>query len=248
MSIELQPEINQLGQLVGYAVPHWTPPPIPERTMLSGRLCHLEPLDPSRHAAALYEANSVDQDGSMWTYLPYGPFETSTQYRAWMESVYTHKDPIFYAIVDNSTNRPAGVASYMRITPQGGTIEVGHLAYAPALQHTAAATEAMYLLMDYAFTLGYRRYEWKCDTLNAPSRAAAQRLGFSFEGIFLQDRVIKGRNRDTAWYSIIDREWPALQAAFLRWLDPNNFDAEGRQRVRLSEITRPLLRQEDLHS
>ena len=152
-------------------------------------------------------------------------------------------DPLFHAIVDNATGKAIGLASYLRIDPASGSIEVGHINYSPLLQRTPAATEAMYLMMQRVFELGYRRYEWKCDALNARSRAAAQRYGFSFEGIFRQATVYKGRNRDTAWYAIIDREWPALQAAFLQWLDPSNFDADGRQRVRLADLTGVVLKQ-----
>ena len=146
-------------------------------------------------------------------------------------------DPLFYAIVDLAKGEAVGVASYLRISPSSGSIEVGHINYSPLLQRTPAATEAMYLMMAQAFDLGYRRYEWKCHALNAPSRSAAQRLGFSFEGIFRQAAVVKGRNRDTAWYAAIDEEWPALREAFERWLDPTNFDEKGNQRVRLSDLT-----------
>jgi RimJ/RimL family protein N-acetyltransferase len=150
-------------------------------------------------------------------------------------------DPLFFAIVDRTTSAPLGVASWLRIDPRAGSIEVGHLHFSPRLQRTPHATEAMFLMMQRAFELGYRRYEWKCDALNAPSRAAAQRLGLSFEGVFRQAWVVKGRNRDTAWYAAIDTEWPALRAAFTPWLDPANFDAAGRQRTRLSDLTGPIL-------
>ena len=199
-----------------------------------GRLCRLESLDAAKHAAALHAAYAADRDGRNWTYLPYGPFASATEYGAWVESVQALDDPHFHAIVDLAAQQPIGVASYLRIDPAMGTIEVGHLSYAPALQRTPASTEAMYLMMRRAFEeLGYRRYEWKCDSLNAPSVAAAKRLGFRFEGIFRQAVVMKGRNRDTAWFSIVDGEWPALRAAFEQWLDPSNFDATGAQRRRL---------------
>ena len=176
----------------------------------------------------------------MWTYLPYGPFATLEAYRAWIEEVWSGSDPMFYAIVDTSTGRALGVAGYLRISPASGSIEVGHISYSPLLQRTPAATEAMYLMMARVFELGYRRYEWKCHALNAPSRAAALRLGFTFEGVFRQATVIKGRNRDTAWYSVIDEEWPALKEAFGRWLAPANFDEQGKQRIRLSALTTSL--------
>jgi RimJ/RimL family protein N-acetyltransferase len=177
----------------------------------------------------------------MWTYLSCGPFSTLTDFREWMETTAGSRDPLFFAIVDAARERAVGIASYLRIMPGSGSIEVGYLAYSPLLQRTPAATEAIYLLMERAFALGYRRFEWKCDALNAPSRSAAQRLGFSYEGLFRQATVYKGRSRDTAWYSVIDGEWPALREAFRRWLAPENFDADGAQRLRLSDLTRPLL-------
>jgi len=207
-----------------------------------GRFCSLELLDPPTHAASLYAANALDVNARNWTYLPYGPFETLERYCAWMNRCCCGSDPLFYAIMDRTQNKAVGVASYLRIDPGNGSIEVGHINYSPLLQRTPAGTEAMYLMMKHAFELGYRRYEWKCDALNAPSRAAAQRLGFSFEGIFRQATVVKGRNRDTAWYASIDKEWPALNNAFLRWLDPSNFDETGKQRIRLSALTEPILK------
>ena len=208
---------------------------------MQGRYCRLELLDAGVHSADLHAANAADREGRMWTYLPYGPFETLDAYRAWTAGVAASDDPMFHVVVDLATGRAVGVASYLRIDPASGSIEVGHIAYSPLLQRTAAATEAMYLMMQRAFTLGYRRYEWKCDALNAASRAAAQRLGFSYEGIFRQARVNKGRNRDTAWYAAIDSEWPALDRAFQQWLAPENFDGDGRQRVALRALTRPVL-------
>jgi RimJ/RimL family protein N-acetyltransferase len=211
--------------------------------VLAGRFCRLEPLQADRHAEALFAANARDLEGRMWTYLPYGPFPEWESYRGWVEQVGSSRDPLFFAIIDLDTKLAVGIASYLRIMPESGSIEVGHLAYSPLLQRTPTATEAIYLLMERAFALGYRRFEWKCDALNAPSRAAAQRLGFSYEGLFRQATVYKGRSRDTAWYSVIDPEWPALQAAFEQWLAPENFDAAGRQRQRLSELTGPILQQ-----
>lgn len=234
-------EINHLNQPVGLPVPEWKPARPPGRETLEGRFCRLEPLDPGRHADGLHAANSLDAEGRNWTYLPYGPFDTPDGYRAWMEETCRGGDPLFYAVVGPAADGATGVASYLRIDPANGSIEVGHINYSPLLQRTPAATEAMYLLMKRAFELGYRRYEWKCNALNAPSRAAAERLGFSFEGVFRQAAVVKGRNRDTAWYSVIDKDWPALDEAFLRCLDPSNFDERGRQRTRLSDLTAPLL-------
>ncbi|MFZ1426287.1 MAG: GNAT family protein [Geminicoccaceae bacterium] len=222
--------VNHLGQPIGDPLPAWTPRPRPGRTPLVGRYCRVEPLDPGLHGPALFAANQQDPTGAMWTYMGYGPFAQAQDYTAWAEVAARSEDPLFHAIVNRRSERAVGVAAYLRIEPAVGVLEVGHIAYAPALQRTAAATEAMYLLLRRAFDeLGYRRYEWKCDALNAPSRAAALRLGFRFEGIFRQATVYKGRNRDTAWYSIIDREWPARRAAFEAWLDPLNFTADGRQ-------------------
>jgi len=199
-----------------------------------GRYCRLEGLDPSRHAAALFGAFRADADGVGWTYLPYGPFDTLAALRTWLDSVSTTDDPLFYAILDDA-GAPVGLASYLRIFPDIGSIEVGHIHYSLALRRGRAATEAMYLMMRRAFDeLGYRRYEWKCDDLNVPSRRAADRLGFVYEGTFRKHTIYKGRSRDTAWYSIIDDEWPARRRAFEAWLDPANFDAEGRQRTALT--------------
>ena len=234
------PHSNALGQPVGFEVSAWNPPPRPDRAAMDGRYCRIEPLD-EHHATQLHAANGRDVDGRTWTYLAYGPFPNEEAYRTWHAAACRGADPLFYAIVDRATGRAAGVASYLRIEPSSGSIEVGHIHFSPLLQRSVAATEAMYLMMRRVFDLGYRRYEWKCDALNGPSRAAAQRLGFSFEGVFRQATVYKGRNRDTAWYAVIDAEWPALRRAFETWLDPANFDEAGRQRVGLRQLTRPLL-------
>ena len=238
----MEPALNNLAQPIGFALPNWTPPPVPPREPIAGRYCRLEPLDPDRHAKALFAMNSADTDGRSWTYMAYGPFPTLASYREWMTSTCLGDDPLFFAIIDLADSQPVGVASYLRITPTSGSIEVGHIHFSPRLQRTPAATEAMFLLMQRAFELGYRRYEWKCDALNAPSRAAAQRLGLSFEGIFRQATVYKHRNRDTAWYAAIDTEWPALREAFEAWLAPSNFNAQGQQQVRLTDLTVPILK------
>ncbi len=231
---------NDLGQPVGWPLQGWTPPPRPPREALEGRVVRLEPLDPDAHAEELFAANAEDREGRLWTYLAYGPFDDLAAYRAWVAQVAAGDDPQFFAIVDRRDARAIGVASYLRIDPEAGSLEVGHICLSPRLAGTAAATEAMALLMRNAFALGYRRYEWKCDALNAPSRAAARRLGLGFEGVFKQATHYKGRNRDTAWYAVTDTLWPQLDAALTRWLDPANFDAEGRQIARLSELTRSV--------
>jgi len=228
---------NLYGQPVGADLTGWAPRPRPSRTVLEGRYCRLEPLDPDRHAAELYAANSEAEDDRFWTYLPQGPFPSFEAYEAWIRQVHAGRDPHFYAIRRAEDGQAVGIASYLRIDPAVGSIEVGHLNFSPRLQKTPAATEALYLMMANAFeTLGYRRYEWKCDSLNAPSRAAALRLGFTFEGIFRQATIYKGRSRDTAWFSIIDSEWPALKRAYLVWLAPENFDEAGQQRRRLGDL------------
>jgi RimJ/RimL family protein N-acetyltransferase len=231
---------NELGQPIGFPVPAFQHPPLPSREPMAGRWCRLEPLAEA-HSADLHEANLRDTDSRSWTYLAYGPFGSEEEHRRWLVTTCLGSDPVFFAMVDRAMNKPVGVGAYLRIAPASGSIEVGHLHFSPLLQGTVVATDAMYLMMRHVFELGYRRYEWKCDALNASSRAAARRLGFSFEGIFRQATVYKGRNRDTAWYAVTDREWPALRRAFETWLAPENFEEAGRQRTRLSDLTRPLL-------
>lgn len=228
---------------LGEPLPHWKPAARPHDLHLAGLQVVLRPLDADAHAAGLF-ARFAGHD-AIWTYLPYGPFGTAAAYRDWARTATAGNDPLFLAICNAETAAPLGVASYLRIDPDAGSIEVGHLLFPPGLSGTPAATEAMLLMMRWAFETGYRRYEWKCNALNRRSRRAAQRLGFSFEGVFRQARVDKGRNRDTAWFSVIDKEWPALKAAFEAWLDPANFDADGHQRQALSALTAPLLAARD---
>ncbi len=235
----MPPTTNHLGQPIGFAVPDWAPAPLPPRTAMAGRWCRVEPLDVARHAGDLFAAYSEDVEGRIWTYMGYGPFASLPEFEAWMAAACLGDDPLFHAIVEAASGRALGVASYLRAQPEVGVIEVGHINYAPPLQRRAAATEAMFLMMARVFEeLGYRRYEWKCDALNDASRRAAERLGFVFEGVFRQATMYKGRNRDTAWYAITDRDWPALKRAYEAWLDPANFDAAGRQKARLSELRR----------
>ena len=228
---------NSLGQPVGAPVPDWTARPKPPRTPIAGRYCRVEMLDPAQHAADLFAGNKLDVEGRNWTYLAYGPFERFDDYRAWLETVAASEDPLFHTILDADSGKAIGIASLMRIDPANGVIEVGHINYSPLLQRKPHATEAMYLLMKRVFDeLGYRRYEWKCDNCNGPSRAAAERYGFTYEGLFRQATVYKGRNRDTAWFSITDKEWPAIKRGFEQWLAPANFDAAGGQRSKLAEL------------
>jgi RimJ/RimL family protein N-acetyltransferase len=228
---------NELGQPIGDSVPGWTTRPRPPRTPIEGRYCRVEPLDPDRHAAQLHAANSEAPDHRSWTYLTAEEFADVGSYARWLGQVSADDDSLFHAIIDRASGHAVGVAAYLRIDPGNGAIEVGHINYSPRLKQTRAATEAMFLLMRRAFDeLGYRRYEWKCDSLNEPSRHAAARLGFQFEGIFRQAVVYKNRNRDTAWFSILDSEWPVLRGAFQQWLAPDNFDEKGHQRRALAHL------------
>jgi len=230
---------NSFGQPIGFPVSNWSGCARSPRTPMIGRYCKVELLDVKIHAEQLYSANSDDLDGQNWTYLSVDPPGSFPEYLRWLTEMTSLDDPMFHVIVDTESASAVGVAAFMRIDTGSGVIEVGHINFSPRLKKTRAATEAMYLMMKRAFDeLGYRRYEWKCDSLNAPSRAAAERYGFQFEGVFRQAVVYKGRNRDTAWYSIIDRDWPVIKAAFEDWLSEKNFDTRGGQRNRLSILTK----------
>lgn len=234
------PHVNALGQPIGAPVPGWGPRTRPGREPMVGRLVRVEPLELERHALDLWAAFTEDREHRMWTYFSYGPFPALADYADWIRRTAQGEDPYFHAIVDRATGRALGVAAFMTIDPAIGSIEVGHIAFSPALARTTHATEAMYLMMERAFALGYRRYEWKCDAHNEKSRAAALRLGLTFEGVRRHAWVYRGRNRDTAYFAAVDREWPALRAAFERWLDPANF-AGGAQAERLSDLTSQAL-------
>ncbi|WGW10597.1 GNAT family protein [Saxibacter everestensis] len=221
---------NEYGQPIGCPVPDWSPAALPKATILSGRYCTLELIDVDRHADDLYAAYAAAPDDRDWTYLPVGPFRTPESYRAWADVAAKSDDPRHYAVIDNATCRALGTLSLMRHDPINRVIEVGYVVFSRSLQRTPISTEAQYLLMSYVLNeLGYRRYEWKCDNLNEPSRKAAERLGFTYEGTFRQATVYKGRNRDTAWFALTDRDWPRVRHAFELWLDPRNFDSDGRQ-------------------
>jgi RimJ/RimL family protein N-acetyltransferase len=209
----------------------------PGRTTMPGRLVMLAPLDPSAHGDALYEGVRGAAGDGLWQYLFEGPFADRTAFDIHLQRIAASEDPLFYGILDRASGNAVGYASYMRIEPVHRVIEVGSILYTPRLQQTTLATEAMYLMARHVFEdLGYRRYEWKCNALNAPSRRAALRFGFTFEGTFRQHMIVKGRNRDTAWFAMLDSEWPVRKANFERWLDPANFSEDGRQKVALSDL------------
>lgn len=223
-------------QPIGDEVLAWQGAKKPVATFIEGRYCDLQPLEVERHYESLFAAFSEDVNGNNWTYLPASPPPHIIQFKQWLIQTCNASELLFYAIIEKQSDCAIGMAALMRVDAANGVIEVGHIHFSLQLQKTPMATEAMYLLMRQVFNWGYRRYEWKCDSLNAPSRRAAQRLGFSFEGVFRQAVVYKGRNRDTAWFSILDGEWPKQQGAFERWLATDNFDESGRQRQALSEL------------
>ncbi len=221
---------------LGAALPDWTRRPRPQPVTFEGRHCRVEPLDMARHGDDLVAAFRAT-DESSWAYLFVGPFADEASIRAWLTDAAASTDYVYSAIVDRGSGRAGGVCAYMRPDPGNGVVEIGSIHYSDALKRTPATTEAMYLLMRHVFDdLGYRRYEWKCNSLNTPSRRAALRLGFRFEGVFRNHLVVKGRNRDTAWFSILDSEWPALKSAYESWLAPENFDRDGRQRRPLADM------------
>jgi len=207
---------------------------LPSKKKLIGKYCFLEPINIKKHSKDLYKNFSLDKKNIIWTYLPYGPFKSHGTFKKWLKSFCLNKDPFFYAIYSKKHKQYCGMASYLRITPEHGSIEVGHINYSPILQNTTEGTETMYLMMKNAFeVLGNRRYEWKCNNLNFASKYAAERLGFKFEGIFRQMFIFKGRNRDTAWYSIIDKEWINCKKKYLSYLKKSNFTKANRQRKKL---------------
>jgi RimJ/RimL family protein N-acetyltransferase len=215
---------------------NWTPPPFPPRTVLEGRYCRLEPLDVTRHGAEIAAAFVGGHD--VWTYLPAPEPKDRAEYEALLDSMVRRTEIVPYAVIDRADNRAKGHLWLMEIRPAHGVIEVGWITYSPSLQRTRTATEAIYLCGDHAFGLGYRRFEWKCNDRNEPSKRAALRYGFTYEGLFRQHQVVRGKNRDTAWYSILDSEWPARKAAFERWLAPENFDAQGKQKESLAALNK----------
>jgi RimJ/RimL family protein N-acetyltransferase len=221
---------------IGEIVSDVTPARLPGRQTLQGRFVSIEPLDPLAHADALYEGTHGDDRDELWRYLFEGPFPDRSGFDAYLREQASSKDPLFFAIVDRTSCLAVGEAAYLRVEPVHKVIEIGHIIFSAKLQRTVAATEAMFLMAQHVFEVGYRRYEWKCNALNAPSMKAARRLGFTFEGIFRQHMIVKGRNRDTAWFSMLDSEWPNRKANFERWLAADNFDQEGRQRLSLTKL------------
>ncbi len=222
-------------RMLGARLDGWVPPERPGPGRIDGQYVALERLDADAHAGDLYRA--ISGDASLWDYMHDGPFTSASAFHCWAREAASKSDTVFYALRDADSGNCGGIAAFMRIAPEAGSIEVGSICLAPEMQRSSAATEAMYLMMRWAFEAGYRRYEWKCNALNMPSRRAAQRLGFSYEGIFRQAAVVKGRNRDTAWFAVIDKEWPALRKAYLAWLSPSNFTDAGKQRESLSDLT-----------
>ena len=225
----------------GEIVESFSIPPHPKGISIEGRLVDLKPLNSNKYAKELFLSNSLDEKGINWAYLPYGPFESQVNYTKWIKSFEEGDDPVFFAIISKKLKKAIGIASFLRINPTKGLIEVGHINYSPLLQKTTEATEAMFLMMKWEFDNGYRRYEWKCNALNLKSRRAAQRLGFSYEGVFRQMTISKGRNRDTAWFAIIDKEWAEIERCFDQFLSESNFDNNGKSKVSLTSLTESLL-------
>jgi len=238
MRIESIPDAA--GHPVGPPVSSLEPAERPSGATLTGSRVRLERLSAEQHSPDLFQALQANPEGTLWTYMPQGPFDTESDFTKWVSSIDNSTDPLFYAIIDLSTNKSVGIASYLRIDTHNRTIEVGWLTFSEQLRRSTAATEAMYLMATHAFELGYRRYEWKCNALNAPSIAAAERLGFSFEGVFRNAVIVKGHNRDTAWFGFTDGDWPAIKLAHETWLNPSNFDESGNQRSSLRDLTAPL--------
>ena len=234
---EATQRLNDLGLPIGHDLTGWTGRALPPVTPIVGRYCRLEHIDADRHGGDLFAAFTADTENRIWTYLPYGPFSSPAKLKSWVGAACSGADPLFHAVVDQDSGKALGMASYLNIKPEVGVIEVGHINFGPDLQRTPGATEAMFLMMRRVFAeLGYRRCEWKCDALNARSRSAAARLGFTFEGVFRNATIYKGRNRDTAWHSITDSEWPPLERALEEWLDPGNFTSKGKQKQSLANF------------
>lgn len=216
---------------------NWQPRPRPARVVLEGRYVRLEPLNSGVHGDALYAASSVPDADGRFAWLPETPPQSRAEFQPWLDKAEASEDPLYFVVIDKASGKVVGRQTLLRIDPANGVIEIGHVYWGPAMVRTRGATEAQFLFAQYALgALGYRRYEWKCNNRNMPSKRAAERFGFKFEGIFRQHMVVKGENRDTAWYAMIDKEWPALARAYDAWLDPGNFDGDGNQKKRLEEL------------
>ncbi|WAW10297.1 GNAT family N-acetyltransferase [Oxalobacter vibrioformis] len=232
--------VNEYNQPIGISLPDWKPAAMPVPHTLTGRFCRLLPLDAEKHAEGLFAAHQLAADDRNWTYLPYDRPDTLKAMRAFLEGLTGSEGFVHFAVLDSQSGKPVGSVALMRIDPASGVLEIGHVNFSPRMQRTSASTEVIFLLLSYAFdALGYRRCEWKCDGLNAPSRAAAMRFGFVYEGTFKNAIVTKGRNRDTDWFTITDQRWPHIRAAFMAWLDAGNFDSDGRQIRRLGDFFPP---------
>ncbi len=237
MQIIMSETKNKLDLPIGLPMKNWQSRERPPRSVIQGCSCRVEPYNSEQHNRDLFDAFVRDTDHVNWTYMPYGPFDDFEAFDIWARATCEGDDPLFHSVIDLNTGKAVGLASYLRIAPAVGVVEVGHIHFSPLLQRTTLSTEAMFLMMKRVFDEhGYRRYEWKCDALNAPSCGAATRLGFVFEGIFRQATMYKNRNRDTAWYAIIDKDWPRIKKAFEQWLDVENFDQQGNQKHSLNEF------------
>ncbi len=232
---------NDLGQKIGADLSSWKTPNWPSASQMVGRFCRLEAINAVDHSKDLFDAFQVDEEGRDWAYMSHGPFDSLTEFQDWMKASCLGDDPLFFAVIDLATGQAVGMASYLRIAPVQGSIEVGSIHFSNLMKGKPASTEAMYLMMKRAFEQGYRRYEWKCNAYNEQSCRSAERLGFSYEGTFRNHMIVKGRNRDTAWFATIEGEWPSIKTAFEAWLSPENFDESGRQVQCLSDLTKALL-------
>ena len=241
----LEADLDENQMPVGKIVPDWRGTIRPPQKTLTGKYCTLEPLTLEQHGKDLFVLNLQDTTGRDYTYLPYGPFPDKSSFEIWLSEVSASPETEMYAIMNPESRSAVGHLGYLRIDPVHGSIELGHVKFSDQIKRSQLSSEAVYLMINNVFALGYRRLEWKCNALNKASRKAAQRFGFSYEGTFRQLMVVKGRNRDTAWFSILDHEWHPLKKMYTQWLDSENFNAKGEQKISLSEMTRPLLTQID---
>lgn len=241
LPISTQFELNEYGQPVGLPIPNFRPAQRPKATLIQGQYCILEKLNADKHGEALYRSTQLDPEGKLWTYLPYGPFNSLRDFKVWLEKQSNKPDPHFFCVKNRTNGEPVGFFSLTRIFPEAGNAELAHVYFSPALKRTRIATDAVFQIIKHVFELGNRRCEWKCNSLNNPSCNAALRFGFSFEGVFRSAQVVKGRNRDTAWFSLQKDDWEQIKRCYTMWLDENNFEDNGIQKISLSALTAPLL-------